>query len=68
MIYLFGTGKSVSIVYNGKYLTEAQKALASVSTGRMPKHEIREGFIARPMVDPETKEIQYYYEEIVEEE
>jgi hypothetical protein len=66
MIYLFGTGKNTSIVYDGSKLTEAQKAKATVSTGRMPKFEEREGYIIRIQVDPKSHEIQAVYEKIEE--
>jgi len=68
MIYLFGTGKNISISFGGKGLSQSKKDNASVALGRLPKHEEREGFIARLQIDAKTKEVTYYYEEIVEQE
>ena len=65
MIYLFGTGKKISISYGGKGLSQSKKDNASVALGRLPKHEVREGFVARLQIDAKTKEVSYYYEEIV---
>lgn len=37
MIFLFGTGEQISIVYNEKYLTEAEQAEATVVMESLPE-------------------------------
>ena len=67
MIYLFGTGEQVSVVYQGHTLTDENKARATLVVEELPEKEEREGYYARLYIDPKTKELSYVYKEIVEE-
>ena len=63
MIYLFGTGEQVSIVYQGNTLTEENKAKATLVVEELPDEEEREGYYAVLYIDPESKELSYIYKE-----
>lgn len=47
MIYLFGSGNNVSIVYNEKTLSTAQKSKATLILDKLPPTNCPDGYIAR---------------------
>lgn len=63
MIYLFGSGDNVSIIYKGETLTELQKSRASLVLPNLPPTETPEGFIARAYLSP-TKVFSWKYVEM----
>ena len=70
MIYLFGKGKNVSIIYDGNTLTEQSKA-GGIAVEALPPKEDKEGFNAVLCLDSKNKpfwEYQEIIEEVVEEE
>jgi hypothetical protein len=70
MIYLFGKGKNVSIIYDGNTLTEQSKA-GGIAVQALPPKEDKEGFNAVLCLDSKNKpfwEYQEIIEEVVEEE
>jgi hypothetical protein len=62
MIYFFGTGKDVKVVFGGRNLTEEEKAEATLVLENLPPTETPEGKRAKFYIDPETKEFSYIYE------
>ena len=68
MIYLFGIGSNVSVVYKGSTLSEKDKAKATLVVESLPQPEAREGFMHQINIDPETKKIFYTYHEIEDDE
>ena len=70
MIYLFGKGKNVSIIYDGNTLTEQSK-VGGIAVEALPPKEDKEGFNAVLCLDSKNKpfwEYQEIIEEVVEEE
>jgi hypothetical protein len=65
MIYIFGQGSQVSIVYKGDTLTQAQKDRATLVLDKLPPSNCPGGFIARARV--ENGQFVWVYEEVVEE-
>lgn len=65
MIYIFGSGSQVSIVYKGDTLTQAQKDRATLVLDKLPPSNCPDGFIARARV--ENGQFVWVYEEVVEE-
>lgn len=60
MIFLFGTGEQISIVYNEKYLTEAEQAEATLVMEALPKApQVEAGKMAVMYIDPVTKQFSY---------
>lgn len=60
MIFLFGTGEQISIVYHEKYLTEAEQAEATVVMEYLPEApQVEVGKIAVMHIDPVTKQFSY---------
>ncbi len=68
MIHYFGTGEQVSVVFQEKYLTAAEKAQAILIVKEETLAEEREGFYAIRHIDPKTKKFSWIYKEIPEEE
>jgi hypothetical protein len=64
MIYLFGKGDQVSIVYDGSTLTEADK-VGAVVVDALPPKEDKEGFNAVLCLDQDNKPF-WEYHEIIE--
>lgn len=62
MIYIFGQGRHVSIVYDETTISHEEKSRASLVLKNIPDPEIREGFRHIPYVDIEKKEFYYLYE------
>lgn len=56
MIYYFGTGENVSVVFQEKYLTAADKTDATLVVESETPAEEKEGFYAARYIDPETKQ------------
>jgi hypothetical protein len=54
MIYLFGKGKNVSIIYDGNTLTEQSKA-GGIAVASLPPKEDKEGFNAVLCLDSKNK-------------
>ncbi len=67
MIYLFGTEDQVSVIMNERFLTEEQRAKATLVLETLPEPEERDGYYAVKYIDKDTKEFSYIYREIVEE-
>jgi hypothetical protein len=65
MIYLFGKGKNVSIIYDGNTLTEQSKA-GGIAVEALPPKEDKEGFNAVLCLDQDNKPF-WEYHEIIEE-
>ena len=63
MIYLFGMGEEVSIIFDGKYLTEDEKSSATLVVEELPVKDTPDGFYEVLFIDPETKELKYIYKE-----
>ena len=60
MIFLFGTGEQVSIVYNEKYLTPAEQAEATLVMESLPEApQVEAGKMAVMHIDPITKQFSY---------
>jgi len=60
MIFLFGTGEQISIVYNEKYLTPAEQAEATVVMESLPEApQVEAGKMAVMHIDPVTKQFSY---------
>ena len=66
MIYLFGIEDQVSVVMHERFLTEEQRAKATLVLEELPEPEQRDGYYAVRYIDPETKEFSYIYREIEE--
>jgi hypothetical protein len=64
MIYLFGKGKNVSIIYDGNTLTEQSK-VGGIAVEQLPPKEDKEGFNAILCLDQDNKPY-WEYEEIIE--
>jgi hypothetical protein len=62
MIYLFGQGKSVSIIYDASTLT-AQDKVGGIAIEQLPTKEDREGFNAVLCLD-QNNQPYWEYEEI----
>jgi len=70
MIYLFGKGKAVSIIYDATTLTEQDK-VGGIAIEQLPPRDDKEGFNAILCLDSKNKpfwEYQEIIEEVVEEE
>jgi len=63
MIYLFGKGNQVSIVYDGSTLTEADK-VGGIAVEALPPKEDKDGFNAILNLDKDNKPY-WTYKEIV---
>ena len=63
MIYLFGQGKSVSIIYAPETLTEQDKA-GGIAVEQLPPREDKEGYNAILCLDQDNKP--YWEYEIIE--
>ena len=60
MIFLFGTGEQVSVVYNEKYLTPAEQAEATLVMESLPEApQVEAGKMAVMHIDPITKQFSY---------
>jgi hypothetical protein len=64
MIYLFGKGKSVSIIYDATTLTEQDK-VGGIAVEQLPPKEDKEGFNAILCLDQDNKPF-WEYHEIIE--
>jgi hypothetical protein len=64
MIYLFGKGKSVSIIYDATTLTEQDK-VGGIAVEQLPPKEDKEGFNAVLCLDQDNKPF-WEYHEIIE--
>jgi hypothetical protein len=65
MIYLFGQGKSVSIIYDATTLTEQDK-VGGIAVEQLPPQENKEGYNAILCLD-DNNQPYWEYEEIIEE-
>jgi hypothetical protein len=63
MIYLFGQGKSVSIIYDETTLTE-QDRVGGIAVEQLPPQENKEGYNAILCLDQDNKP--YWEYEIIE--
>jgi len=64
MIYLFGKGKSVSIIYDETTLSQEAKQ-SGISVEQLPPQEDKEGFNAILCLDQDNKPY-WEYQEIIE--
>jgi hypothetical protein len=65
MIYLFGQGKMVSVVYDETTLTEQDK-VGGIAVKKLPPQEDKEGYSAVLCLDNNNKPY-WEYEKIIEE-
>jgi hypothetical protein len=65
MIYLFGKGKELSIIYDANTLTEQDK-VGGIAVEQLPPKENKEGYNAILCLDSKNKPY-WEYEEIIEE-
>jgi predicted neuraminidase len=61
MIYLFGIGNMVSVVYDENTLSEKDKSKATLVLKELPQPEEKEGMYHLLNINPDTKEIFYTY-------
>lgn len=66
MIYYFGTGENVSVVFKGETLTELEKTQATLVTETETEPEKVEGYIAYRFIDPITKVFSWKQRAIVD--
>jgi hypothetical protein len=64
MIYLFGKGKQVSVIYDATILTEQDK-VGGIAVEALPPREDKEGYNAILCLDQDNKPY-WEYEEIIE--
>lgn len=67
MIYLFGSGNNVSIIYKGETLTNTQKAMATLVLDSLPPINCPDGYIARASIKLGKFEWIYEIKEVKEE-
>jgi hypothetical protein len=65
MIYLFGKGKELSIIYDDSILTEQDK-VGGIAVEQLPPQEDKEGYHAILCLDKNNKPY-WEYEKIIEE-
>jgi hypothetical protein len=65
MIYIFGEGRNLSVIYDGSILTEEQKQ-GGFAVEILPPKETPEGYYAILIKEGDT--LRWEYEEIIEEE
>lgn len=65
MIYIFGEGRNLSMIYDGSTLTEADK-VGAFTVKELPPKETPEGY--RDILIKEGTTLRWEYEEIIEEE
>ena len=63
MIYYFGTGEQISVVFNEKYLTEAEQSEATLVVESETAAEVLEGKIPVRYIDPITKQFSWRYKD-----
>lgn len=69
MIHYFGIGENVSVVFQEKYLTAAEKLQATLVVEKETSTEEKEGFYAIRYIDPLTKIFEWKYRKMeIEEE
>jgi hypothetical protein len=64
MIYLFGKGKSISIIYDATTLTEQDK-VGGIAVEQLPPKEDKEGYNSVLCLDQDNKPY-WEYEKIIE--
>ena len=64
MIYLFGKGKQVSVIYDATTLTEKDK-VGGIAVQALPPREDKEGYNAILCLDQDNKPY-WEYEQIIE--
>jgi hypothetical protein len=62
MVYFFGTGYQVKVVFGGSNLTEDEKKKATLVLESLPLTETPAGKVAKFFINPETKQFEYKYE------
>ena len=65
MIYIFGKGRDLSVIYDSSTLTEKEKA-SGLAVESLPPKETPEGY--RSILIKESDTLRWEYEEIIEEE
>lgn len=63
MIYLYGTGENISVVFSENTLTSQEKSEATLIVEALPEKNIPEGFYDVLFIDPTSKELKYIYKE-----
>lgn len=66
MIYIFGQGKNISVVYNGNTLTATQKQRATLILDKLPTQQCPDGYIARASLKDGKFEWLYELKEVEE--
>jgi hypothetical protein len=64
MIYFYGTGTNIKIVFGGRTLSEEEKTEATLVLNNLPPTETPQGKRAKFYIDPDTNEFSYIYEDI----
>jgi hypothetical protein len=54
MIYIFGKGKELSVVYDGSFLTEQDK-VGGIAVESLPPKEDKDGFVSQLCLDNSNK-------------
>lgn len=68
MIFLFGIKDQVSVIMHERFLTEQERANATLVMEELPEPDVRDGYYAVRYIDPDTKVFSYIYKEIPKEE
>jgi hypothetical protein len=66
MIYLFGTEDQVSVIMHEIFLTEEQRANATLVVESLPQLNTPDGHYEVLFIDPTTKELKYVYKQKTE--
>lgn len=67
MIYLFGVGEQVSVIFDGRHLSPENKAKATLVVEALPEPQQIAGKFAVRYINPETKKFSYIYKDIPKE-
>jgi len=61
MIYLYGTGNKIKLIFGGHALSDEQKANATLILESLPPTNTPPGKVASMYIDPVTKQFSYVY-------
>jgi len=67
MIYFFGTGDKVKVIFGGNNLSESEKEEATLVLNSLPPTQTPSGKMAKFFIDPTTKAFSYVYIDKVQE-
>ena len=66
MIYIFGQGQNVSVVYKGETLTNVQKQRATLILDKLPTQQCPDGYVPRATIKNGQFEWVYELKEVEE--